>query len=254
MNKKEALIKNIIEKYNQNNLNSKYKINLEKPAKGLEEPFLIELKKEINIYMFEKKNKKYVKNEEFLDLKEDNKKNNKLTYDDDETIDINIIDKVIIFTKKILNKININFIYNKKIELKEIIFNNIKNKLIDFKLTEIAQQKINELIYNLIEDAIIEHISNDEELVNKELSKYFLKNILPEINEFYKRESYDKLNQLSHFQKFFFINSFIEYLEKKFLKKQLENKIITEENYSLLKSKIKVFIIKQEAFLKGISR
>lgn len=134
MDKREILIKNIIEKYNKNTIKSLNKIDLEKPAKENEDPFFIEFKKEIDKYIFQKENKKYFKKDKNLNIEKNNQVNYELISEYDEIIDKKIIDKIIIFTKEILKKINISFIYNKKIELKEIIFENIKKKIIDFEL------------------------------------------------------------------------------------------------------------------------
>jgi hypothetical protein len=251
MKSREELIKNIIEKYQKDNSDNPEKVFLEKPAIENKDPFFLELKKEIDESIFKKENKKHNKNKKEIII-EKSKENEKF-HVKDETLDKKIIDKIETVTKKIIKIINIDLFTYKTVELRELIFEVILKDLVDFKLTETKEQKIIELIDNLLEEEINTYFSKDDKRRNKELLKFFLNVILPEVNLFYIKNSYENMNKLSIFQKQFLINSFIEYLERKYLKKELSKKKITEKEYDFLKSKIKIFIIKQEENYKEIN-
>ena len=254
MGKREELIKNIIDNYNKINNNNPEKIYLEKPAKDNEDPFLKEFKKEINKSIFNKKNEKHQKTTKITDS--DNLEDNELDSANSVNkvgLDKETINKIKVKIKEILKIINIGFFIYKKAELKKVIFDNIINNFIDINLTDIKKQKINDLINILIDQEVKIFFSNDNNHKNKELLKYFLKNIYPEIIEFYKKNEYEKINKLSIAQKKFLINSFIEYLERKYLNKEIRKNNITQNEYNFLKSKIKIFISKQEQNFKEIS-
>lgn len=251
MKTREKLIKNIIDNYNKQNSDSTEKTYLEKPAKDIEDPFLKEFKKEINESILKKENEKHQKIIETTDL--DNLENDELNSINNEQLDNYIINKIKIKTKEILNIINIGFFTNKKSELKKMIFDVIINDNENSGLTEIKKQKINDLINILIEQEINKYFLNDHNYKNKKILKYFLTNIYPEINEYFKKNKYEKINKLSITQKKFLITSFIEYLERKYLKKELKKNNITQDEYSFLRSKINTFISKQEQNYKEIS-
>jgi hypothetical protein len=255
MNQREKLIKNIIENYNKKNSNNPEKIYLEKPAKDNKDPFFIEFKKEINKSIYTKEKKKHKKSNKEID-NEDFKnelENNSENVLNNDRLDKDIIDKIKIKTKEILKVITINLFLYKKDKLQEMIFNIIIKDYNDINLTDIKKEKIGNLISILIEHEMISYFSNDDKHENSELLKYFLKKIYPEIIHFYNKNEYEKINKLSIAQKKFFINSFVEYLERKYLKKEINKNNISQEEYNFLKSKINVFIAKQEKNFKEIS-
>ena len=244
MKKREKLIKNIINKYNKKNSNNSEKTLLEKPAKDNEDPFLKEFKIEINKSIHKKENEKHQNKAEGADIS--NFENHESLSENTDLFDKEIINKIKIKTKEILKIINIRLFLKKKTELNKMIYDNILNNIGEINLTDIKKQKINDLINILIQQEINAYILNDNNHKNKELLKFFLNNIYPEIVEFYKKNEYEKVNKLSITQKKFLIDSFIEYLERKYLKKELKKNNISQNDYYFLKSKINSFILKQE--------
>jgi len=189
MNIKDKIKNAIIENYNKLNQNSADFIDLNTPAKNLEDPFFKEFKKAI-IDSIRLKNEDD-KITDVTEIKtEDTKINEELNalYKEDEELDPNLLNRIELKVSGILKKLNIEFYENEKEKLKEILIKDIEAYEIPQDLSKIKKEKIVNKIGNLIEQEIIEYKSK-KEYRKKELLKDLLQKINPLVNDFFEKNN-----------------------------------------------------------------
>jgi hypothetical protein len=243
MNIKDKIKNAIIENYNKLNQNSADFIDLNTPAKNLEDPFFKEFKKAI-IDSIRLKNEDD-KITDVTEIKtEDTKINEELNalYKEDEELDPNLLNRIELKVSGILKKLNIEFYENEKEKLKEILIKDIEAYEIPQDLSKIKKEKIVNKIGNLIEQEIIEYKSK-KEYRKKELLKDLLQKINPLVNDFFEKNNHEKLIKMTLFQRKNLINYFFENINYKYIQSEFLNKNINELEFKFLRSKVHSFII-----------
>lgn len=241
---KEEIKKKILEVYNKINENNPDKLDIEKAAKNNPDPSIKEFldefnqsyfKKDIDVILDKVEKKEEIKEKEETLEPEDL---------EDPVINKMILEKIEKKVQAILNDMNLELYKNKKIDLENVLINDVIENIIDVEINSFRENLIAKYIIRLVSKEYDE-LEIKKKNRRKELLRDLLNKILPEVKEFFEKYNYNKLRSMSLFQKKNIIKIFLHTLDKKFIKKQKNEKKVNNQEYKYLRSKVRDFIIRK---------